>query len=1270
MENVLNLPGDAPGDLHIENRSPLPVDVVAADGLTIVLSVPEDIGAAVPYAKLQSNLALLMRKLVDRIEAMAGKANAVGDRILHPFPVGGSPIETDLPHLNPGQARAVSSGIGRNITFIWGPPGTGKSFTIGTLAGRLFDRGRSVLLVSHTNTAVDQALLYISKALSSSVATSAQLDAGKVLRVGDPRDQRLAEQSRLLLGTHVARRSAELAERRRVCEGQVEAAASEADRLSHLINLWEWVQEATADIESMGNDLNGILCLERESQSLADQHLQLSASSAQWSTAVADANRATAWLARIGVLRSDITNAESSVKGRQAAIQSFATKLSESQGTLRETTGLNWIVRAWRGLPKPEEQQKLVSRLENEMDSLRAAMSPIEDRLQALREEHRAYAKQVEAFQQEHRGSPSDVLRRSQERESRLRELLAAAQQTLHRANSRRVALQSTLRARLVAIEGMGYSPGSSDTAEGMLEVVRTAYGRSSDKVRHLDINRVRTELAAVNTSAVRLEDEIADIDESLKKVEQTVISEAAIVATTLTRAYLRDSIQSRRFDTVILDEASMAPIPALWIAASLADANAVLVGDFKQLPPIVQSTHDVAKKWLGRDIFEVAGLTGSDGCPPFPEVLCPLFEQHRMHPAISAVPNHFIYHGQLQDRPESCDESEFRSWYNSEFGVDSPVLLVDTGSLNAWVTSAARSGRSSRLNFLSATVCVDLAAQLLRSQRPPYRDGSRARILIACPYRPHARLVKLILQSEGLSGEVDAGTAHSFQGNEADVVIFDLVNDEPHWRVHLFMPSNDEYTKQLLNVAVTRARRRLIVVGDFPYHLKMAKKAFLGKDVVPYLLQHYRRVDAKAVIRDGLAGRAGAVQSLLQGGPVEPKAARSVMTEKEFFRVLAFDIQNAKSRIVIYSAFLTSHRIGELQTALRAAVDRGVKVFVVTKARDERTENESRRYQVLEGTLAEWGVRVVHKAGMHEKLIFVDNDIIWVGSLNPLSFVESGETMERRRSPEVFAEYERTQRLGDLLKEYEDGQPACPWCHREVVASEGPRMDPFYWRCVQDGCYSRSIDEPALTGDVVMCKRCHSEVEYALRGGTAVWRCKSNGRHFQYIRRTHLRLPKMRAILPPRDLRELEDRFRLSADAVITPGSGAGERDPRGQQPAQRHLFDGDPVDRGTDRKGVAIAEPPVGVGPDAAKASEAGAGNANLTQHVAPQALPLVNQSDTDKIINALKAVKYPLGLQRLWMGTGIERRQLEATVRAMVRDGRVLEVAVRGGMRYSLK
>jgi hypothetical protein len=1134
IENILNLPGDSPGDLCLESGITFEVAVVSVDGLAIVLSVPENIGAVVPCAQLKSNLTFLMRKLITRIEAMADKANPVGDRILHPFPVEGDPEPLSTQKLNSGQNRAVSSSIYRNITFIWGPPGTGKTRTIGTIADQLFARSRSVLLVSHTNIAVDQALLYINEELSSSEETSAMLDAGRVIRVGDPQDQRLTEYPRLLLETHVARRSAELTERRKVCELQLEAATADSIRLSHQINLWEWVHEAGADIETMRNDLSEICSIEQEAKDFTDQHLQLSASSAQWSASVAAAMSAAKELARMDILQSEIPSAELNLKEMQSALQSLAANVTKNEKILAETNSVNWIVRKWRGLPNPDEQKKAVAHWKSNLVSIRAAASKLKENLHSLQAEYTVLSSRVSDFEHEHSGSPDDILRKAKERESHLRQLYAAAEHNSQRANKRRGDLESTLRARLIPIKDLGYSVNSDNSAEDLLEFISTIHRHIYEEVRNLDIGHLRKDLEFANSNIGRLESEISEIDEKLKTVEEIIISEATIVATTLTRAYLRESIQSRRFDTVILDEASMAPIPALWIAASLADKNAVLVGDFKQLPPIVQSTHELAKKWLGRDVFEIAELTASDGQPPFAEVLCPLFEQHRMHPAISAVPNHFIYHKQLQDRTDHCDERELTNWYNNESGLDSPVLLVNTESLHAWVTNAGTSG-SSRLNFLSATVCVDLAGQILRSTRPSHKPGSRARILIVSPYRPHARLIELLLRSEGISGEVVAGTAHSFQGKEADVVIFDLVNDEPHWKVRLFTPKFDEDAKRLLNVAVTRARRRLLIIGDFDYHLKQAQGAFLGRDLIPYLMKNYRIVHAKNVIPTGLAARAAALQTSLQGGSVEPTVARLVVTQERFFQLLSHDIQKASGRIVFYSPFLSNHRIGQLQAILLAAVERGIKVYVVTKARNDRNKSDRASYQMLEKTLTQWGVCVVHKAKMHEKLVFIDDSIVWAGSLNPLSFRDTQEIMERRFSREVVQDYEKTLRLDDLLKEYEGGQPTCPFCESEMVASEAGIKDPFYWRCVKDGCYTRSIDEEPLKGDVILCKKCHGEVEYFVRGNKTVWRCKENHRHYQFIKKMHLRLPKMRAILSNSLLNELDERFHVTEDDIIS---------------------------------------------------------------------------------------------------------------------------------------
>jgi len=658
-----------------------------------------------------------------------------------------------------------------------------------------------------------------------------------------------------------------------------------------------------------------------------------------------------------------------------------------------------------------------------------------------------------------------------------------------------------------------------------MLTAIRDSYSKAVEEVKGLNLSQLRTQQHELNQRIRRLDAEIAEIDEALKQVEKLVIADARVIATTLTRAYLRDSIQSRRFDTVILDEASMAPIPALWVAASLADKNAVVVGDFKQLPPIVLSESELAKKWLGRDIFEVAELTDPLTAPPH---FIALRTQYRMHPQISAIPNELIYGGGLNDGANTNDDDYLATWYQHSWGHDHPVLLVDTGPVHAWVTSVSRGARSSRLNFLSATICVDLAEQLLRDDRKELKPDEQRRILIISPYRPHAQLLDLLIREQKLSDDVTAGTVHSFQGSEADVVILDLVNDEPHWRVAMFIPDFDETTRRLLNVALTRARHRLIVVGDFDYISKHARKAFVGSKLIPFLRDRYPVINPLDVLPEGLTARAAKAQAAGFGGTVEPDHDRLVVTQDHFFQFLSGDLSRAQNRVVIFSPFITQDRLSLIAPQIQAAVDRNVRVYVVTKARSDRKKTELSTYRYLEQALEDWGIVVVHKRGMHEKLVFVDDNILWSGSLNPLSYSSTQEIMERRANTAVVENYAGTLRLDDLLSEYDGGQPKCPICKLEIVASEGNK-EPFYWLCTNTDCeYARSVDEPPLEGDIITCRNCGAPVEYAERAGKPVWKCTENGRHWRKLARTHLMLPGMRKTVPKDDLGLLMRRFGL----------------------------------------------------------------------------------------------------------------------------------------------
>lgn len=1201
LQYALNLPGDAPADLAIPGRSPLEATVIAVDGMMVVLAVEADLDEFVPFARLQSNMTLLLRKLIGRIESHASLPNPAGGRLLG-GQFRGSPAPLDIAglDLNDQQFEAAASCLGRDTTFIWGPPGTGKTQTIGAVGALLYRNRRSLLVVSHTNIAVDQAILRIAKLLPE-----ADLQAGKILRVGEPRDQQLLGRPELLLATHVKSRSEELTARlQQLTQEEVDQTARVLD-IQYQMAVAEWSEHAESDIENMATELIGIHELEAEGRNLTDAIIQMESRNDWWAQAIRDAqradgsargvrdlqeafdtaevesnelhealDRAVTWLALAHVATSqadpvlDLRSLSVDLPGFAEALaaleESLAQKktlgdgletnrqeLSQLRAKHDESASVGALLRMWRRLPKPEDLEAAMATLESTIGALTARQQQWETlaeeamsrciraldlerqrldglvvenavRLAAVRAELQSRQAELQAFEEAYGAMPEKVLADATQYTRELRQLHARRRGVDRRRASRRLALDADLQECLELLAQWRLTEfAAPQIGEVMLQMLSAAQIRASQMVARVNLPELRALRDQLNGKITQLQEAIKAIMQALQQVESILIAEAMIVATTLTRAYLRDTIYQRRFDTVLLDEASMAPIPALWVAAGLADANVIVVGDFHQLPPIVLATHALAQKWLGRDVFQAAGLRDQYEVGNAPPHFVALRRQYRMHPAISSIPNTLIYH-MLEDDPSTEQETDLESWYRLGWSHDTPVLLVDTGPLDAWVTSVARGEQVSRLNFLSATVCVDLAEQLLRDDRTLLDPGAERRILIVCPYRPHAQLLEILLKSQGLESDVAGGTAHSFQGSEADVVILDLVNDEPHWRVSMFMPERDETTIRLINVAITRARRRLMVVGDFGYIRAQSKKAFLGSKFVPYLLDHYPLVQADQLVPPGVMQRAESAQSAISGGSVEAPPKRLVVTQQHFFPLLMEDVAHAQHRVVMYSPFMTQHRVGELATCIRAAVERGVGIYVVTKALGDRAARELATYTEIENILHRWGVVVIHKRRMHEKLVVIDGGILWSGSLNPLSFSDTQEIMERRVSREVVVDFSKVLFLDDLLKPYDEADTDCPICGSELVATEGNR-EPFFWRCVVDRCYTRNVDDPPLIDGALNCRQCGGALEFGSWGGRPSWRCVSNRHHHQPFAWTHLKLPRMRERIPAEELAGLE---------------------------------------------------------------------------------------------------------------------------------------------------
>lgn len=1247
VESALVLPTDAEGDLHIPGRAPAAASVISIEGLAATVSVSEDLGPFVPLARLQSDMVYLLRSLIRRIEAYGEnkRDNPAGDRLLGIRDVHGEAadlneaVQSDLlgrlrARLNERQLDAVASVLGRDTTFIGGPPGTGKTSTIGAIGECLYREGRSLLLVSHTNTAVDQALLWIGQAIDDE-----ELRGGAVFRIGQPRDQRLAETEDLLLSTHIHRRSSELIAKRDDLKAERDARNTERKTVERLIDLCEWIPMAEFEILEMEQELEAIQSLESEaaeterrwreltevveskralrkassealavSKRLDDTTTQLAETetrSQQLTRVRADAaSQLEAARGRLELARElePLSKRRSQLPARSAQVTTVIRAEREMQAVkeVRDEAGQELVEqeqmlaaaqragalrRRLKGLPSPEEQEAtvirarehlgLVERATEEKVSLlveaRAVMSEIEEldralepwdelgsvrkrrqavgvcerRLAELDKEQEDLTTKAErlgatlsedqlalrSFRERYGEEPGDMMRRLDAESELAAEVKQSWQRLMDEGRTRRDQLAVLGRARLSMLRELSLTAESeSEIGEYLVAWIRQAHPKAVALGTQHSSTELRERVSEIEGEIRRLSAEIEKIDEALEQVEQILISEAKVIGATLTKTYLDDRLQARSFDTVLLDEASMAPIPALWAAAGTASNNVVIVGDERQLPPISHAADPrdhpeaPATRWLGRDVFTAAGL--SEHAPWYVQ----LTTQYRMKPTISVLANEFAYGGLLRDGNAGDPDTKLEGWYRADWGHDADLLLIDTDAIGAWVTSVPRGGRASRLNFLSATVCVDLVGEMLRPDRPKWEPGDHPRIIIVSPYRAHARLLGLILREEQLEGEVEAGTIHNFQGSEAPVVIFDTVVDEPHRRVNLFVPSINEDIRRLLNVAITRAQSRLVLVGDFPYIHKMAKKAVLN-DLIDMAEELGTKVEALDVLRVGLSARAARAQSLTEGALKEDSEAdRMVMTQEAFFGKITQDLAGAQDRVVIYSPFMTQNRVGQMAPHIKAAIGRGVRVYVITKTatEEERGKRQLATYREIEASLADWGVVVAHKRNMHEKVVLIDDEVVWTGSLNALSFSDTQEVMERRKSGKVAADYITTLRLNELLEVFDTNEARCPVCNEELVASEGAD-EPFFWRCITRGCHSRSIGDPAPKDGRVVCRNCGEAVEFADLPSGPRWRCTANKRHRQKVVRNHLKLPRMREIVSNRDLRKLDRTFGLA---------------------------------------------------------------------------------------------------------------------------------------------
>jgi AAA domain/Topoisomerase DNA binding C4 zinc finger len=298
------------------------------------------------------------------------------------------------------------------------------------------------------------------------------------------------------------------------------------------------------------------------------------------------------------------------------------------------------------------------------------------------------------------------------------------------------------------------------------------------------------------------LRDQLSTLREEAYGKESRIVQQANLVACTAAKAAIAAQVFSRRFDAVLIDEASMLYVPYVVYAASLAKKRVAIFGDFMQIPPITQSSTKVLNV-LAKDIFRETGMHRFM-TKQHPR-LSTLEVQYRMQLAIMELVNERIYAGKLKASQQ----------IKSAEPKQEPVVFYDTSGLNSKAFREATS--NSRVNILSGITAIDLAVDALKR-------GAKT-VGIITPYRAQARFLRGVLISMNLDSTViSAATVHTFQGNERDVIVFDFVDDSPLPLGVLLSTyeraDSDDISEgeRLLNVAMTRARKRLLFVGNFEY--------------------------------------------------------------------------------------------------------------------------------------------------------------------------------------------------------------------------------------------------------------------------------------------------------------------------------------------------------------------------------------------------------------------------------------------------------------------
>lgn len=919
LENFLAVLDDSPAEIEIRGNR-YSAQVLLTQGLEVEIGIERFCGQHVSEAKLQTNLWYLLELLKKKFTEAGSDGSSLSEGLLtgKSFPLVGFDNVVRCGHCgtknrltnyvasripicgrcknqlkpdyssstrppNPAQMKAIDACFFSQLAVIWGPPGTGKTTTVAQAIEAHLNAGRRVLLVSHANAAVDEALQDVAEQLRATPF----YNEGKLVRLGTPQSshlEKLTQRCPLVLLDRIAEKLGEsLSTEKRNLE-------EEKLRLDGTLDKYENLYQALQVIKNLSSELATVT-----------------------SEQSASANR-------LSEANNELRRLEEvQKKNREKLIQ------AQSSGSVK---------RFFSGLD-PHKIQREIDQTTIKIDSARRLLNEIGERIRTLKDSRDRKQGELENRQ----ASTNDLLRR------------------------------------------MGVSPS--------------------------DLENKKKELTSKRDNVLA---RLAEINQQLDEIQKKILSEARLIATTLTKTFTAKQFPDAPFDVVIIDEASMAPLPHLYWAVSRCHGHITIVGDFLQLPPICIAEEGMAQKWLGRSVFSVLGIDQVKRATQDQRVTL-LDTQYRMAPKISEIPNRFFYQHLLKDDPSTVNRS-------LDDGISiSPLVLVDTQALNPWCSRLSKGGR---FNLYNAVLSCTVAKQVMAKA-----DG---RIGVIAPYAAQARLINKIAKDWGILDRIRTSTVHRFQGGEESIIIFDTVEGSGTKVAPMLDDKKpDSDARRLLNVAVSRAKYRFYLIADTKHLLSdLHEDATLAR-----MVQHFRRnahqIPSETFVDSYFTSDFERwAEAFLSSGNSDPVYGQ-MYTERNFWARFFQDIKSSQHRVIILSPFLSVRRSGIFMDYFRSMRQRGIDLRVYTRPRNQQGGEMANQADIVVDQLRSIGVDVIERRSMHQKVAIIDDGIAWEGSLNILSHRDTGEHMRRFEGPSTVEEIIRNLELDDDMPSGSQTGEKCP---------------------------------------------------------------------------------------------------------------------------------------------------------------------------------------------------------------------------------------------------